>query len=97
MKSEYDVIIRPLLTEKGAAIQEKENKILLEVAKSSNKIEIKRAIEKIFSVKVDKVSTINYQGKKKRLGKYVGRRSNWKKAVVKLREGEKVDFLGGKF
>ena len=93
MKSKYDVIIRPLFTEKGDWIKENENKLLLEVARSANKIEIKKAVEDIFSVKVDRVTTVNYLGKGKRLGRHEGKRRDWKKAVVKLKEGEKLDIL----
>ena len=93
MKSKYDVIIRPLLTEKGDWIKDNENKLLLEVAPSSNKVEIKDAVESIFSVKVDKVTTMNYRGKKKRLGRNEGKRRDWKKAIVKLKKGQKLNIL----
>lgn len=95
MKNIYEVIRGPLLTEKGTLLKEKENKVLFEVAKDANKIEIKNAIESIFKVKVDRVSTINCKGKKKRMGKYEGRRSDWKKAIVTLKKDEKLDFIEG--
>ncbi len=95
MKIIYDVIKRPLFTEKGMDIKERENKILLEVNPDANKHEIKQAMEEIFKVKVEKVATINTAGKLKRHGKYVGRRSDKKKAVVTLKQGEKLDFIEG--
>jgi len=95
MRKGYDVIIGPMLTEKGTILKEKENKILFRVAKDANKIEIKRAVEEMFNVKVEKVATINYKGKKKRLGRFEGKRPDWKKAIVTLKEGEKLDFIEG--
>jgi large subunit ribosomal protein L23 len=95
MKIIYDVIKRPLFTEKGMDIKERENKILLEVNPDANKHEIKQAMEEIFKVKVEKVATINTIGKLKRHGKYLGRRSDKKKAVVTLKQGEKLDFIEG--
>jgi len=95
MKNLHDVLQGPLLTEKGTLLKEKENKVIFRVAKESNKIEIKRAIEEIFKVKVKDVRTINCNGKKKRMGRHEGRRSDWKKAVVSLKEGEKLDFIEG--
>jgi len=95
MKSPYSILIAPLLTEKGTLLKEKENKILFKVAKDANKIEIKRAVEEIFKVKVESVATMNYKGKKKRLGRYEGKRPDWKKAIVTLKEGEKLDFIEG--
>jgi large subunit ribosomal protein L23 len=95
MKIIYDVIKKPLFTEKGMEIKERENKMLLLVAPEANKHEIKQAMEEIFKVKVDKVATINVRGKLKRQGKYVGRRSDRKKAVVTLKKGEKLDFIEG--
>ncbi|MBS1111781.1 MAG: rplW [Nitrospirae bacterium] len=95
MKTSYDVLLGPLLTEKGAMLKEKQNKALFRVAKGANKIEIKKAVEGIFKVKVDHVTTVNCKGKKKRMGKYEGKRSDWKKAVVSLKKGEKLDFIEG--
>ena len=95
MKNLYDVLVGPLLTEKGAAMKENENKVLFRVSRQANKIEIKKAVEEIFKVKVDFVSTINCKGKKKRMGKYEGRRSDWKKAIITLKEGEKLEIIEG--
>ena len=95
MKNLYDVLVGPLLTEKGAAMKENENKVLFRVSRQANKIEIKKAVEEIFKVKVDFVSTINCKGKKKRMGKYEGRRADWKKAIITLKEGEKLEVIEG--
>jgi large subunit ribosomal protein L23 len=95
MKNIYEVLQGPLLTEKGTLLKEKDNKVLFKVSKNANKIEIKNAVESIFKVKVDCVTTMNCKGKKKRMGKYEGRRSDWKKAIVTLKEGEKLDFIEG--
>ncbi|HMK56198.1 MAG TPA: 50S ribosomal protein L23 [Dissulfurispiraceae bacterium] len=95
MKIIYDVIKKPLFTEKGMDIKERENKILVQVDPGANKHEIKQAMEEIFKVKVEKVATISIRGKKKRYGKYLGRRSDKKKAVVTLKQGEKLDFIEG--
>jgi large subunit ribosomal protein L23 len=91
----YSIIHSPLLTEKGARLKETDNKVLVKVSKSANKIEIKKAIEEIFNVKVEHVRTINCKGKKKRLGRYEGRRPDWKKAIITLKKGEKLDFIEG--
>jgi large subunit ribosomal protein L23 len=95
MKNVYDVIKRPLFTEKGSALKEAENKVLIEVAKDANKIEIKKAVEELFKVKVEKVSTIKAHGKMKRYGKFTGKTSDRKKALITLKEGEKLDFIEG--
>lgn len=95
MKTSYEVLLSPLLTEKGTLLKEKDNKVLFKVARDANKIEIKKAVEEIFKVKVNRVTTINCKGKKKRLGRYEGKRPDWKKAVVALKEGEKLDFIEG--
>ena len=95
MKTSYDVLLGPLLTEKGAMLKEKQNKALFRVAKGANKIEIKKAVEGLFKVKVDRVTTVCCKGKKKRMGKYEGKRSDWKKAVVSLKKGEKLEFIEG--
>lgn len=95
MRSIYSVIKKPLFTEKGSAIKESENKILVEVNKDANKLEIKQAIEEIFKVKVDKVATVMSHGKWKRYGKSIGRRSDRKKAIITLKKGEKLDFIEG--
>lgn len=96
MKTVYDIVIRPIITEQSME-QNDINKYAFEVARDANKIEIKKAIEEIFSVKVEKVNTLNMRGKKKRTGRYpAGRRSAWKKAVVRLTEDSKsIEFFEG--
>ena len=95
MKSAYDVIKRPIVSEASMSnIQDR--KYTFEVAVSANKIEIKKAIEEIFGVEVEKVTTINMDGKVKRMGMNIGKRANWKKAVVKLTEKSKtIEFFDG--
>jgi large subunit ribosomal protein L23 len=95
MKIIYDVIKKPLFTEKGMAMKESSNKLLVHVATEANKHEIKQAMEEIFKVKVDKVATVIMKGKLKRQGRHIGRRSDKKKAIVTLRQGEKLDFIEG--
>lgn len=93
MRIIYDVIKKPLFTEKGMDIKESENKILIEVNPAANKHEIKKAVEDIFKVKVAKVATINEKGKMKRFGKSAGMTSKRKKAILTLKKGEKLDFI----
>ncbi|MDA8082871.1 MAG: 50S ribosomal protein L23 [Nitrospiraceae bacterium] len=95
MKSVYSIIKKPLFTEKGNALKESENKILVEVERDSNKLEIKKAVEEIFKVKVEKVATVKVHGKWKRYGKFIGKRPDRKKAVITLKQGEKLDFIEG--
>ncbi len=85
----HDIIRRPIITEQSMD-QVQDRKYTFEVAKGANKIEIKKAIEEIFKVEVEKVTTINYIGKPKRQGMFVGKRADWKKAVVKLTESSKT-------
>ena len=93
MNNLYSVIKKPCLTEKGMALQELENQVVFKVDPRANKLEIKMAVEKVFNVKVDTVRTCNVHGKKKRMGKHMGQRSDWKKAIVSLSEGSSIDFL----
>ena len=93
MKSIYNVIKRPCLTEKGNLLQETQNKVVFAVDPGANKIEIKNAVEQLFNVKVSTIKTTNMSGKKKRVGaKSTGRTSDWKKAYITLAEG-KINFL----
>ena len=85
-----DVIRRPLITEKTTVIRDAHLTIVFQVAMGANKIDIRRAVEKLLGSKVQSVRTSLAHGKMKRQGKYVGRRSDWKKAYVKLRDGEKL-------
>ena len=96
MKAGREIIVYPLVTEKMSNLQETENKVAFAVDRSGNKIEIRKAIEERFNVQVKKVATMNMKGKMKRLGRFEGRRSHWKKAIVTLREGFKIDFFEGK-
>ena len=85
----HDIIKRPIITEQSMD-QVADKKYTFEVAKDANKIQIKKAVEEIFKVKVQKVTTINYDGKVKRMGVHIGRRADWKKAVVKLTADSKT-------
>jgi len=91
-----DVIRRPLVTEKTTLMREDGRTLVFEVATAATKVDIKRAVEKLLGSKVEGVRTAIAHGKMKRQGRFVGQRSDWKKAFVKLREGEKVpEFLEG--
>jgi large subunit ribosomal protein L23 len=91
-----DVIRRPLVTEKTTLLREDGRTVVFEVAREANKIDVKRAVEKLLGAKVDGVRTANTQGKLKRQGRFVGRRSDWKKAYVTLKAGQKLpEFLEG--
>ena len=85
----YDIIRRPIITEQSMD-KTADRKYTFEVAKGANKIEIKKAVEEVFGVEVEKVTTMNYIGKPKRQGVFQGKRADWKKAVVKLKEGSKT-------
>ncbi len=95
MKKDRTILIKPILTEKLSELQEKENKYGFVVDKDANKIEIKRAVEDKFEVKVTKVTTMNMNGKLKRMGRFEGKRADWKKAIVTLEENDKIDFIEG--
>ncbi len=86
----HDVLVRPLVTEKGITRKEEERTLCFQVAADANKIQVKQAVEKLFSVKVAEVRTANFEGKLRRRGRFTGYRSDWKKAYVKLVEGQKV-------
>ena len=89
----YDVIKKPLVTEKTTLEKDARNIIAFEVSRDANKIEIKDAVEKLFKVEVTAVKTVNVAGKVKRFGQNIGKRSNWKKAYVTLKEGSSVDLF----
>lgn len=95
MKDLMNLIKRPLITEKMTRLQEEKNQYAFEIAPSLNKIEIARGIEEKFDVKVKSVRTQNYLGKIKRMGRTEGRRKNWKKAIVTLHEGYKIELFEG--
>jgi large subunit ribosomal protein L23 len=89
----YEVIRRPLVTEKGVDKKDTERTLCFEVALDANKTQVKAAVEKLFKVKVAEVRTANLEGKMRRRGRFMGYRSDWKKAYVKLKDGQKVpDF-----
>jgi large subunit ribosomal protein L23 len=95
MKDTYSVLKKPLITEKGNLMKDELNQITFEVDRRANKIEIKAAVEKIFKVHVVKVHTLNMRGKMKRMGKSQGKKPNWKKAIVTLKEGDNIDLFEG--
>lgn len=86
----HDTIVRPLVTEKGITKKEGERTLCFQVARGANKIMVKQAVEKLFSVKVEEVRTANFEGKLRRRGRFAAYRSDWKKAYVKIAEGQKV-------
>lgn len=89
----YEVLRRPLVTEKGVEKKDSERTLCFEVPQEANKVLVKQAVEKLFKVKVEEVRTANFEGKMRRRGRFSGYRPDWKKAYVKLKEGEKVpDF-----
>ena len=90
----HDIIIRPIITEKSSALMEL-NKYTFEVHKDANKIQIRKAVEEIFKVKVLSVNTLNVKGKPKRMGAFRGKTRSWKKAVVALPEGQRIEFFEG--
>jgi len=86
----YDIIRKPLVTEKGVDKKEKERTLCFQVACDANKTQVKAAVEKLFKVKVEEVRTANFEGKLRRRGKFAGYRPEWKKAYVKLKKDQKV-------
>ena len=90
-----DVIRRPLITEKATRVKDEANAVAFEVDRRATKKQVQDAVEKIFKVKVDDVRTMNVAGKTKRRGRTIGLRPGWKKAVVVLKAGEKIEFFEG--
>jgi len=86
----HEVLLKPVVTEKGITAKEAARTLCFQVAKDANKILVKQAVEKLFNVKVEEVRTANFDGKLRRRGKFTGYRSDWKKAYVKLLPGQKV-------
>ena len=86
----HDVLVRPLVTEKGITKKEDERTLCFQVSADANKIQVKQAVEKLFSVKVEEVRTANFEGKLRRRGKFAAYKSDWKKAYVKIADGQKV-------
>lgn len=93
MKDSRSIILKALMTEKGAQLRETHNQYMFKVSPEANKIEIAGAIEEIFKVDVVDVRTMNVLGKFKRLGRTAGRRSSWKKAVITLKQGQTIDLF----
>jgi large subunit ribosomal protein L23 len=92
---QYDIIKKPLITEKTSIQKEEYNQVTFEVDHRANRIEIQRAVESLFNVKVATTRTLNVKGKIKRRGRILGKRKDWKKAVVTLMPGERIDFFEG--
>ena len=90
MKSAYQIIRRPVITEKGLGVKESEATLVFEVSSKASKTEIKNAVQAIFKVKVDTVRTANFAGKERRRGMFTGYRPDWKKAYVRLKAGQKM-------
>jgi large subunit ribosomal protein L23 len=96
MSNARDIIIRPIITEKTMKMMDADNKITFEVAKGTNKTQVRQAIEEIFNVKVEQVNILNCRPKTKRVGKFVGKTSAVRKAIVKLPEGQDIDLFKDK-
>ncbi|WP_054030745.1 50S ribosomal protein L23 [Desulfatitalea tepidiphila] len=92
---DYNIIKRPILTEKTNIQKDQYNQVTFEVDSRANRIEVKRAVEQIFNVKVADIRTMHVEGKFKRRGRILGKRRNWKKAVVKLMPGQRIEFFEG--
>src|SRR5262245_65886277 len=97
MSTVYEVIKRPIITEKGLTLKEQDRTRCFEVADNASKTQIQEAVERLFKVKVQQVRTMTVRGKLRRRGRYSGYRSDWKKAYVTLREGEKMIEYGENF
>ena len=95
MREVHGIIISPLVTEKSTTQREGQNQYSFKVDKRANKIEIKEAVEQLFKIKVTEVRTTMIRGKVKRLGRRFGKRPDWKKAIVTVREGDRIDFFEG--
>ena len=94
-KTANQIIVRPLLTEKMTNLSETANQYAFEVDRTANKIDIMRAVEQRFDVTVESVRTMVVRGKKRRMGRFEGKRAWWKKAIVSLKEGDTIDYLSG--
>ena len=91
----YEIIRGPIITEKGTIQKELNNQLTFEVDRRANRVEIRHAVEKVFNVRVEKVRTMQIKGKVIRLGRTMGRRRDWKKAIVTLAEGQNIEFFEG--
>ena len=88
------VLVGPHVSEKGTMLADKHNQIVFKIIPDATKLEVKKAVENLFKVEVDNVQVVNVRGKMKRLGQNWGKRKNWKKAYVSLKEGQDIDFIG---
>ncbi len=95
MRKYYDIIIEPIITEKSNTQKEEAQQVTFKVPLWATKIQIREAVEKVFEKKVLDVKTIKVKGKVKRLGRHFGKRPDWKKAIIKLKPGERIDFFEG--
>lgn len=93
--NQFDAILRPIVTEKSSLMKDASNQYVFEVARTANKIEIAKAVEQLFKVKVVSVRVMNIEGKTRRLGKHTGKRPDWRKAVVKISPKDKISFFEG--
>jgi large subunit ribosomal protein L23 len=93
--NQYDIVLKPIVTEKSSLAKETGNQYVFEVARHANKIEIAKAVERLFKVKVLAVRVMNMEGKTRRLGKHSGKRSDWRKAIVKIGPKDKISFFEG--
>ena len=93
--NKYDIIKRPISTEKTTLQKEMLNQVTFEVDRRANRLEIEKHVEEIFNVRVASVRTMQVKGKKKQRGRIIGKRKNWKKAIVKLMPGERIEFFEG--
>lgn len=94
-QNQYTILASPLITEKATFANEVGNQVVFKVHPQANKIAIKNAVEQLFQVKVSQVRTLQYMGKKRRVGRSIGRKPAWKKAYVTLADGDRIDFFGG--
>lgn len=95
IRDPHSILKKPRITEKGSMMSEKASIVMFEVPVDANKTEIKHAVSSVFGVEVEDVRTMIVRGKIKRRGRHIGKRSNWKKAIVTLAEGQDIDFFGG--
>ncbi|MBI4246482.1 MAG: 50S ribosomal protein L23 [Candidatus Rokubacteria bacterium] len=95
MRSAREILLRPIMTEKSMRQKDEQNVVTFRVRPDANKVEIRAAVEQVFNVKVAGVRTTNYEGKLKRMGRHQGRRAAWKKAVVQLQPGHKIELVEG--
>jgi len=93
--NQYDVVVRPIVTEKSSLLKEGGNQYVFVVARGANKIEIAKAVEQLYKVKVLSVRVMNMEGKARRLGKHSGKKPDWRKAIVKLNPKDKIPFFEG--